>query len=423
MSLSYLHALCMWMSLVLPSLGTGFVYRFPGISLQRPGPPGSRSANQLRNWCQYTVSRTVPCKVHNGTETLVQRVVGCRWPGPCAKLISYRTVIKPLFKITYKQVASLEWRCCPGFVGEECREECLNCTSFSDMNGRINAIESKIKLLEERRPPEPGARDLPEAPTENEVDAPRPTPPPLPYLPPAGPRGPPGPAGSPGLPGPPGRTGFPGPAGPKGDRGLPGEIGLPGPPGLPGLPGPSLPDSSPIRIRGDVFHLDRQEEDLSRHVLPAPRVRAGPPGPAGPVGPSGGPGARGPAGTPGLPGHDGKDGLPGGPGTPGPKGDPGERGPPGAAGEQGLPGAPGPKGEPGTGLSEGEAVQQLREALKILAERVLILEHIIGIHDNSDGSGLGALSDPLLFSGLKTKRRQPGPQTPEPNERRRRVPL
>lgn len=72
-------------------------------------------------------------------------------------------------------------------------------------------------------------------------------------------------------------------------------------------------------------------------------------------------------------------------------------------------GAPGPKGEPGEGLSEvceqrrplfflpasfekqpevnttvlsvqGEAVQQLREALKILAERVLILEHMIGVH-------------------------------------------
>lgn len=73
-------------------------------------------------------------------------------------------------------------------------------------------------------------------------------------------------------------------------------------------------------------------------------------------------------------------------------------------------GAPGPKGEPGEGLNEvwkqclplfffllasfekqpevnttvlsvqGEAVQQLREALKILAERVLILEHMIGVH-------------------------------------------
>lgn len=32
------------------------------------------------------------------------------------------------------------------------------------------------------------------------------------------------------------------------------------------------------------------------------------------------------------------------------------------------------------GFIQGEAVQQLREALKILAERVLILEHMIGVH-------------------------------------------
>uniref|UniRef100_A0A8C6PD96 EMI domain-containing protein n=1 Tax=Nothobranchius furzeri TaxID=105023 RepID=A0A8C6PD96_NOTFU len=288
MALSYLYALCVWVSLVCASLGTGFIYHFPGISLQRPrikseqsrttGPPGSGSRNQLRNWCQHTVSRTVPCKVHNGTETSVQRVLGCRWPGPCAKVISYRTVIKPLFKITYKQITSLEWRCCPGFVGDECHEECLNCTSFNDMNSRINAIESKIRLLEEARSTSPGGSTIPKGSAENEVDSPRPTPPP--YLPPVqGARGPPGPIGPPGLPGPPGTTGLPGPVGPKGDRGEPGETGPPGP------PGPSGPNSAPIQTRGDVFHMDGQE-DLIRQVLPAPQMRAGPPGPAGPSGKS-----------------------------------------------------------------------------------------------------------------------------------------
>ncbi|XP_070762178.1 collagen alpha-1(XXVI) chain [Enoplosus armatus] len=433
MALSFLYALCMWMSLVCSSLGTGFVYHFPGITVQRQrikseqsgstGPPGTGSRTQLRNWCQYTVSRTVSCQVHNGTETTVQRVFqGCRWPGPCSKVISYRTMIRPSFKVTYKQVTALEWRCCPGFVGEECREECLNCTSFTDMNSRINAIESKIKLLEEGRSSLQTVSSSPEGSTDNEVDAPQPTPigPPS-YLPPGG-RGPPGPIGPPGLPGsagppgPAGRAGLPGPFGPKGDRGLPGEIGLPGPPGPPGPPGL---DSSPVRVRGDVFHVDNQ-------ALPAPQITVGPPGPTGPVGPSGPPGPRGPAGMPGLPGGDGKDGLQGKPGDVGPKGDPGERGPPGVAGELGLPGAPGPKGEPGEGLNEGEAVQQLREALKILAERVLILEHMIGIHDNTEGSGFGGILDPLSFSTIKTKRLQPvqtPPQTPVLGQRQRQAPL
>ncbi|XP_041667728.1 collagen alpha-1(XXVI) chain [Cheilinus undulatus] len=439
MALSFLCVLCMWISLVSPSLGTGFVYRFPGITVQRQrikseqsgntGPPGSASSTQLRNWCQYTVSRTVSCQVHNGTETSVQRVFqGCRWPGPCSKVISYRTLIRPSFKVAYKQVSALEWRCCPGFVGEECREECLNCTSFTDMNSRINTIESKIKLLEEGRS-SLVVTSLPRGPTENEVDTPQPTPIGPPSYLPSGSRGPPGPVGPPGLPGsagppgPAGRTGPPGPTGPKGGRGLPGEAGLPGPPGPPGPPGSN---AFPIRERGDVFHVDNQEEFLVSPILPTPEIVAGPPGPPGPSGPPGPPGQQGLAGIAGPPGLNGKEGLQGKPGDPGAKGDPGEKGSPGATGQQGPPGAPGPKGEPGEGLNEGEAVQQLREALKILAERVLILEHMIGVHDNSEGSGFGSILDPLSFSALKIKRLQPvqtPPLIPALGERQRRASL
>lgn len=74
-------------------------------------------------------------------------------------------------------------------------------------------------------------------------------------------------------------------------------------------------------------------------------------------------------------------------------------------------------------MNEGEAVQQLREALKILAERVLILEHMIGVHENSEGSGFGSILDPLSFSAVKIKRLQPI-QTPLVlEERHRRAPL
>lgn len=63
MALSFLYALCIWISLVCPSLGTGFVYHFPGITVQRQrikseqsgstaGPPGTRSSTQLR-WVFY----------------------------------------------------------------------------------------------------------------------------------------------------------------------------------------------------------------------------------------------------------------------------------------------------------------------------------------------------------------------------------
>ncbi|CAB1316496.1 unnamed protein product, partial [Coregonus sp. 'balchen'] len=74
-----------------------------------------------RNWCQYTVSKIVSCQVHNGTETLVKRVFqSCRWPGPCSNLI--RTLVRPTYRLTYRQVTALEWRCCPGFLGDDCKE-------------------------------------------------------------------------------------------------------------------------------------------------------------------------------------------------------------------------------------------------------------------------------------------------------------
>uniref|UniRef100_A0AAR2L4I0 EMI domain-containing protein n=1 Tax=Pygocentrus nattereri TaxID=42514 RepID=A0AAR2L4I0_PYGNA len=217
----------------------------------------------FRNWCQYTVSKTVTCQVHNGTETTVQRVFqGCRWPGPCAKLISYRALVRPAYKVAYRQVTALEWRCCPGFLGSDCSEGgCLPpqinllvvCFSPFGRGWNINynchmCIVLLILLIGHiRKHP----------------------------------------------------TLF---AGPKGERGFPGEIGLPGPPGPPGQPG--LPNSIPLR--GDVFQAMNQDE-----------------------------------------------------------------------------------------TSEwGDGIQQLREALKILAERVLILEHMIGIHDaqyNPDSTDLEAV--------------------------------
>uniref|UniRef100_A0A663MN55 Collagen type XXVI alpha 1 chain n=1 Tax=Athene cunicularia TaxID=194338 RepID=A0A663MN55_ATHCN len=85
---------------------------------------GANSVLSLcRHWCHYTVTRTVSCQVQNGSETVIQRVYqSCRWPGPCANLVSYRTLIRPTYKMSYRTVTTLEWRCCPGFTGSNCEE-------------------------------------------------------------------------------------------------------------------------------------------------------------------------------------------------------------------------------------------------------------------------------------------------------------
>ncbi|XP_043574869.1 collagen alpha-1(XXVI) chain-like [Chiloscyllium plagiosum] len=119
---------CLLQVLVVPR-ATAFHYPFAGSPLQLGSPeqaagqPAS-AANSRRNWCLYTVSKIVSCQVQNGSQTLVQRVYqSCHWPAHCSSLVSYRTIIRPTYKLAYKNVTALEWRCCPGFMGGSCQEE------------------------------------------------------------------------------------------------------------------------------------------------------------------------------------------------------------------------------------------------------------------------------------------------------------
>ncbi|XP_074526415.1 EMI domain-containing protein 1 isoform X1 [Halichoeres trimaculatus] len=397
------------------------------------------SIYQKRNWCPHTVTKTVTCQVQNGT--VLQRVYQtCRWPQGCTGG-SYRTVVRPSYKVVYRTVTSLEWKCCPGFSGTACEEEganqlvaqeavrkpstlrrppartgesisnCLNCSRITALSDRLNSLETKVQLLSAPTSVSHrhlqgkggavaeasllmGAVPAQGAPGEQGPAGPqgekgkdglpgRDGKPGSRGLPgPSGPRGDAGwrgPAGGPGLRGP------PGPAGPRGPPGLPGERGLPGPPGPPGPASAHIPD--PDHNRGkDPFFTNTFHDSRGSPV----------PGPQGPPGPIGPPGPRGPVGPPGPTGQNGKLGAPGAQGPVGPKGERGERGPLGYPGERGFkgePGAPGPKGEPGEkGLPSnlnGDGIHQIREALKILAERVLILETMIGIHEPDLGSGDG----------------------------------
>uniref|UniRef100_A0A3B4Z541 Elastin microfibril interfacer 2 n=1 Tax=Seriola lalandi dorsalis TaxID=1841481 RepID=A0A3B4Z541_SERLL len=69
-----------------------------------------------RNWCAYVVHKNVSCAVVGGTESFVQPEVL-----PCPPEL-YRTHFRPMYKIAYKTVTELEWRCCPGYQGHDCRE-------------------------------------------------------------------------------------------------------------------------------------------------------------------------------------------------------------------------------------------------------------------------------------------------------------
>ncbi|NP_001088337.1 uncharacterized protein LOC495176 precursor [Xenopus laevis] len=267
-----------------------------------------------RNWCSVPVSRTVSCQVQNGT--FMQRVYqNCHWAAGCSGG-SYRTVARPTYRLSYKTVTSLEWRCCPGYRGTNCEEDtmslaeaqeaprisapirklppraggsfsgCLNCSQIPDLSERLSFLESKVAVILESDPSlsqklsshstasqlwgNPAARGSPGEESVTDISARKNSQGPvvIPWssrIP--GMKGPAGPPGPPGAPGPPGRA------------------GAVGPPGERGPPGPAGPSSTATQrsMDRDLFQSNRFTEN-SGHSIQGPK---GPPGPAGPPGPQG----------------------------------------------------------------------------------------------------------------------------------------
>nr|XP_055073223.1 EMILIN-2 isoform X1 [Misgurnus anguillicaudatus] len=77
-----------------------------------------------KNWCAFVVHKTVSCAVHAATESVVDpQLAPCPPHLPeCAQRMMYHTRLVPVYKVAYKQVTELEWRCCPGFQGHDCTD-------------------------------------------------------------------------------------------------------------------------------------------------------------------------------------------------------------------------------------------------------------------------------------------------------------
>ncbi|MBN3296448.1 EMILIN-1b [Amia ocellicauda] len=85
---------------------------------------GPRASSRHRNWCAYVVTRTVSCVVEDGVETYVKPdYQPCSWGQiQCARVVTYRTYMRPRYKVAYKMVTEMEWKCCHGFSGDDCSE-------------------------------------------------------------------------------------------------------------------------------------------------------------------------------------------------------------------------------------------------------------------------------------------------------------
>ncbi|XP_047677506.1 EMILIN-1b isoform X2 [Tachysurus fulvidraco] len=82
---------------------------------------GARAASRHRNWCAYVVRKTVSCVVEDGVETYVKPdYQPCSWGVQCPRILMYRTYMRPRYKVAYKMISEMEWKCCHGYSGEDC---------------------------------------------------------------------------------------------------------------------------------------------------------------------------------------------------------------------------------------------------------------------------------------------------------------
>ncbi|CAL8325516.1 unnamed protein product [Merluccius merluccius] len=75
------------------------------------------------NHCAYVVQRNITCTMQDGVATYVKAeyTTKCIWGQKCP-VVMYRTFFKPTYKVGHKTVTELEWRCCPGYSGENCHD-------------------------------------------------------------------------------------------------------------------------------------------------------------------------------------------------------------------------------------------------------------------------------------------------------------
>ncbi|XP_030630457.1 EMILIN-2 [Chanos chanos] len=99
-------------------------YGSPASLFQGTAYSGALHRHRNKNWCAFIVQKNVSCAVQGNVESFVQpEVAPCPTHQPdCEQQVMYRSQFRPTYRISYKTVTELEWRCCPGYQGPDCTE-------------------------------------------------------------------------------------------------------------------------------------------------------------------------------------------------------------------------------------------------------------------------------------------------------------
>ncbi|XP_050950909.1 EMILIN-2 isoform X2 [Labeo rohita] len=109
---------------VLFIISFSLAHGYPSSLFQGSAYSGAVHRHRNKNWCAFIVQKNVSCAVQGSVESHVEpEAAGCPEHQPdCEPQMIYRTRFRPTYKIAYKTVTELEWRCCPGYQGPDCRE-------------------------------------------------------------------------------------------------------------------------------------------------------------------------------------------------------------------------------------------------------------------------------------------------------------
>ncbi|NWV81779.1 MMRN2 protein, partial [Dasyornis broadbenti] len=81
--------------------------------------PQSRNGN----WCSFTQTRLVTyIEACMKEKYIVNSQQPCPNGTPDCQKIMYRTALKPVYQVKQKVLKSLQWKCCPGFIGKDCEQ-------------------------------------------------------------------------------------------------------------------------------------------------------------------------------------------------------------------------------------------------------------------------------------------------------------